>query len=368
MESLKEKIQGMAKSGEIMWYVSLVYTMIPLVTNWQTPHFLIVLVTTLLFIGAYLGIIYTKRQTIEWLGWLYITGYILIYSYRSLGTGMFLFYQTNLMTFRFREKYSSLKWLMIYGEVVFIFVRVIQIENIEGLFVLLPAILFAFGLHFAMKQELEQQVLKEKIFKQHESIHMLMAENERNRISGDLHDTLGHVFAMLTIKSELALAYLEQENMTGAKNEILDLQNISKKTTKNVRDIIQHLQQQTIMDELAMSQQILQLANIELTVQGLEIANDELEQSQQHVLSMIVRELVTNIVKHSQATECQIVFSRKQDMLCLEVRDNGIGVQEVTGDELHSVKLRLSAVKGTIYYLEYKPLHIKIEIPLAIRK
>ena len=40
---------------------------------------------------------------------------------------------------------------------------------------------------------------------------MLLAENERNRIGRDLHDTLGHVFAAMTLKTELALKQLERK-------------------------------------------------------------------------------------------------------------------------------------------------------------
>lgn len=49
------------------------------------------------------------------------------------------------------------------------------------------------------------------------TINLLLAENERNRIGRDLHDTLGHVFAAMTLKTELALKQLEKKNMTLSK-------------------------------------------------------------------------------------------------------------------------------------------------------
>lgn len=57
------------------------------------------------------------------------------------------------------------------------------------------------------KNEIQRKAIMEK----NRTINLLLAENERNRIGRDLHDTLGHVFAAMTLKTELALKQLEKE-------------------------------------------------------------------------------------------------------------------------------------------------------------
>ncbi len=54
---------------------------------------------------------------------------------------------------------------------------------------------------------------EKKIAEQNQYINILSAENERNRIGRDLHDSLGHTFAMMTLKTELALKLLEKKEL-----------------------------------------------------------------------------------------------------------------------------------------------------------
>lgn len=52
------------------------------------------------------------------------------------------------------------------------------------------------------------------------TINILSAENERNRIGRDLHDTLGHTFAMMSLKTELALKQMDKEQYEAARKRI----------------------------------------------------------------------------------------------------------------------------------------------------
>ena len=58
--------------------------------------------------------------------------------------------------------------------------------------------------------------------KKNQYINILIAEQERNRIGQDLHDTLGHVFASLSVKSELAAKLIDKDPQA-AKKEILNI-------------------------------------------------------------------------------------------------------------------------------------------------
>ena len=47
--------------------------------------------------------------------------------------------------------------------------------------------------------------------KQNAKLNLFLAENERNRIGQDLHDSLGHTFAMLSVKTDLAIQLLQMQ-------------------------------------------------------------------------------------------------------------------------------------------------------------
>lgn len=189
---------------------------------------------------------------------------------------------------------------------------------------------------------------------------MLLAENERNRIGRDLHDTLGHVFAMLSVKSELTLALLDKQDIAQAKKEVMDIQNTTKEAMKNVRALINALTQHSLDDELAILKNMLSLANVKLTVKkNTAFISDNL----QHHMAMILRELANNLLKHSQATTCELSIQQNKSQIIIVMQDNGIGFSTLVGDELKNIKDRLTLVKGNVIISNLQhPTEIKITI------
>ena len=57
----------------------------------------------------------------------------------------------------------------------------------------------------------EDRKVREELEEKNKYINVLIAEQERNRIGQDLHDTLGHIFASLTLKSELAEKLIDKD-------------------------------------------------------------------------------------------------------------------------------------------------------------
>ena len=93
-------------------------------------------------------------------------------------------------------------------------------------------------------------------------------------------------------------------------------------------------------------ERLFDLSDIILTVDS-SLDLDSLSPVSQSTLSMVLRELANNVIKHSQADSCQIRLSRKHGIV-LEFEDNGCGFKEVTGQELHSIRERLSLVDGDL--------------------
>ncbi|MBF0779806.1 MULTISPECIES: sensor histidine kinase [unclassified Granulicatella] len=243
-----------------------------------------------------------------------------------------------------------MKWISIYGELFFIHLYAFIHSSTFDWFVVLICHIFAIGLAIVLKIFMaSEKRRKEKM----ESIRLLFLENERNRIGRDLHDTLGHVFAMLSVKSELSLVLLSQKDDVKLKKELEDIMYISRSSMKNVRDIIQQSYQSNLYDELSILKNILEDSSIGVVIEGEHVI-ERIPKDYRDMLSMVLRELGTNVLKHAQATKCSIRFLIDQQDMIIEMEDNGIGFSSLTGEELHTVKDRMVILKGSATIISLK--------------
>ena len=188
------------------------------------------------------------------------------------------------------------------------------------------------------------------------TINILSAENERNRSGRDLHATLGHTFAMMSLKTELALKQMDKEQYEAARKNLEELNQISRDSMYEVREIVNKLKYRTVAEELLELERLFDLSDIVLTVDS-SLDLDSLSPVSQSTLSMVLRELANNVIKHSQADSCQIRLRRDHGIV-LEIEDDGCGFEEVTGQELHSIRERLSLVDGDLKILSQSHLTI----------
>lgn len=198
--------------------------------------------------------------------------------------------------------------------------------------------------------------MEEALAEKNRTINILSAENERNRIGRDLHDTLGHTFAMMSLKTELALKQMDKEQYDAARKNLEELNQISRDSMYEVREIINQLKYRTVAEELLELERLFDLSDIVLTVDS-SLDLDSLSPVTQSTLSMVLRELANNVIKHSQAERCQIRLNRNHGIV-LEFEDDGCGFKEVTGQELHSIRERLSLVDGDLKILSQSHLTI----------
>ena len=203
--------------------------------------------------------------------------------------------------------------------------------------------------------------MEEALAEQNRTINILSAENERNRIGRDLHDTLGHTFAMMSLKTELALKQMDKEQYDAARKNLEELNQISRDSMYEVREIVNKLKYRTVSEELLELERLFDLSDIVLTVDS-SLDLDGLSPVSQSTLSMVLRELANNVIKHSQADSCQIRLSRDHGIV-LEFEDDGCGFKEVTGQELHSIRERLSLVDGDLEILSQShPTIIRVHL------
>ena len=333
-----------------LYYVGLVFMVFPLggVAWFGYPSWTLILST--LFALAYIIIIHIKdsyRKTIAFL-WFYLLFYIIFMTTQIEGSMMwFFFYLGNLLTYRFEDSNRSYRFISfligLFSTASFgiFFVDILTVKLMS-----IVICLFILSMVYFQRKSLMEDRIQQKIYQQNKTINLLAAENERNRIGRDLHDSLGHTFAMMTLKTELALKQLDKENLTAVRKELEELNQISKKSMKDVRQLVNNLKYRTVTEELDNIREMFALSGIELEVENT-LTTDQLSPVIQSSMTMILRELTTNIIKHAKASHCQISLQRAGSII-IQVTDDGRGFPPLTGQELHSIKERLQLVKGQV--------------------
>ena len=186
--------------------------------------------------------------------------------------------------------------------------------------------------------------LKNRNIKQSQNeVRNLAQVNERERIARDLHDVLGNSLTSITLKAELAQR-LMGINPEEAKIQVMHIQEISRKALNQVRETVTDYKANTLENELSHARIALQSKDILLKCK---IEASHVPALVEAVFAMVVREAVTNILRHSGASQCIIRLEKSQDYLALKIADNGTNTGEIVfGNGLKGMKERLNALGG----------------------
>jgi two-component system, NarL family, sensor histidine kinase DesK len=207
----------------------------------------------------------------------------------------------------------------------------------------------------------ERNRMNRKLRKANEEIEHLAKVAERERIARDLHDVLGHTLSVITLKSELA-GKLINRDPGRARKEIHEVEEISRKALSEVRDAIRGYRSQGLAAELALAKSTLETAG--LSVQCDAATTMKLPAMQESVLSLAVREAVTNVVRHAQARTCRFRLEQENGLCRLEIHDDGCGATNCEGNGLRGMRERVEMLGGTLQRVAEAGTTLTITLPL----
>ena len=353
------------QKNDFAYFVSLIFLVFPVLGVFSGYFPVWTLVLTGLFTIAYLLMVYLKKAYIKWIPflWFYTIAYIIFMSITFQGGMMwFVFFNVNLLVWRFEDSISSYRFLSFLATLLILTSSSFLLTDDLSTHLMSMSIpLFLLGMYYFQNRMRQERKMEEALAEKNRTINILSAENERNRIGRDLHDTLGHTFAMMSLKTELALKQMDKEQYDAARKNLEELNQISRDSMYEVREIVNQLKYRTVAEELMELKRLFDLSDIVLIVDS-SLDLDSLSPVSQSTLSMVLRELANNVIKHSQADSCQIRLRRDQGII-LEFEDDGCGFEEVTGPELHSIRERLSLVDGDLEILSQShPTIIRVHL------
>jgi two-component system sensor histidine kinase DesK len=175
-----------------------------------------------------------------------------------------------------------------------------------------------------------------------EEIIALARTEERNRLARDLHDVLGHSLTTITLKTGVARRLLESSSVDRALEEIREVEHLTRQALNDVRTTVSGYREVSLSAEVVGARAALRAAGVEA---DLPHAVDNVRPELQTVFGYVLREAITNVLRHAAATRCSV---RLGDTW-LEVRDNGRGAGVGTpGTGLAGLRERLAPHGGTV--------------------
>ncbi|GAA4124371.1 sensor histidine kinase [Knoellia locipacati] len=176
----------------------------------------------------------------------------------------------------------------------------------------------------------------------------LTVSAERDRLARDVHDVIGHTLTAMSLKADVAerLVVTDPER---ARREIAEVGVLSRQALAEVRAAVGGIRSARLDDEIASAERVLASAGI-----AADMPTDLTVVDPRHrvVLAWVLREAVTNVVRHSEASVCRVALGPSS----LTVEDDGRGPSGLReGNGLRGVRERVDAAGGVLRVLDASP-------------
>ena len=343
--------------GPLIWLAySGFYFVQPVLDHASRSQWLLDLLAYAIFLVLYFGLFLLKRPiAIVHIGGMTLLGVVFI-PYNG-GASSFFIFAAAFVPFVVTTQ----------GKAVASMFAIVAVAALEGWWVHIPFVTLFWATVFPLIVGggniffAERNRMNRKLRKANEEIENLAKVAERERIARDLHDVLGHTLSVITLKSELAGKLIDRDPQRAGK-EIREVEQISRQALTEVRDAIRGYRSQGLAAELAQAKTTLETAG--LTVQCDAATTVQIPAMQESVLSMAVREAVTNVVRHAHARTCRMRLEQQNGDCRLEIHDDGCGASNGEGNGLRGMRERVEMLGGTLQRSTEAGTTLTITLPL----
>ncbi len=219
---------------------------------------------------------------------------------------------------------------------------------------------FSFGLAYKNKIDIITQVREREQLKlenerkefENQMAVMAARQDERDRISADMHDDLGAGVTAIRLMSEIVKSKIENEKLpeidkiSNSANELLGKMNAIIWTMKSSNDSVESL----IAYLRAYATEYFDNTAVECNIQVQQLAEHELSGEKRRNIFLSFKETLNNILKHAKASKVNIGIYVDQQLLKITIHDNGVGIDTKNlrrfGNGLNNIKKRIQSISG----------------------
>jgi len=222
--------------------------------------------------------------------------------------------------------------------------------------------LFLFGLAYKNRQDIiarvkeREELKRENERKEFEKQMAMMAvrQEERDRISADMHDDLGSGVTAIRLMSEIVKSkmkpgqYPEVDKISQSANELLGKMNTIIWAMKSSNDTVESL----VAYLRAYATEFFDSTPVACAIQVQDITDHEISGEKRRNIFLCFKETLNNVLKHAKADRVDITISTEYDRLCIGIQDNGIGINLKNtrrfGNGLNNIKKRVQNNQGEL--------------------
>ncbi len=302
-------------------------------------EWLVTISATAVFLALYFGIFWVKPPiNYIFLAWIALMGMAL--GSLNQGASVFIIYTASFIPWVFGSSKRAFAALAVL--IASLGIDVLLFHPPPGFWLTSLVVTLGVGvsnIHFAEKNRSDYKLR----LAQGEVEHLAKVA-ERERIARDLHDVLGHTLSLIIVKSTLAGKLLEKAPEK-ARSEIADIEKVSREAMAEIRNTLRGYSTYKLSEEIQRAESALSSAGVTLQAETAEI---DMTPAQESVVALIMREAITNVVRHAQAKTCKLTLAANNGDCVLEIQDDGRGGSLLEGNGLRGMRERVEALGGTI--------------------
>jgi signal transduction histidine kinase len=209
---------------------------------------------------------------------------------------------------------------------------------------------FAIGMAQAARAEAEGRARLAKANEELRAMQARLADSilqaERGRIARDLHDTVGHGLAALSLQLEVA------SHVTAGQGHyhVLQAKSVAASLLEDIRKAIGLVRAEQIVDLGAALQKLTQMVGKTMVAVSVEPDVRQDDPALNMVIFRIVQEAITNTLRHAEAEELRVSVANDDGMVVVEARDNGRGRADFKlGYGLTGMRERVQSWGGNVF-------------------
>ncbi|WP_339719716.1 sensor histidine kinase [uncultured Paraglaciecola sp.] len=333
-----------------VWLIYLPLFFVPVVVFYEDPMDLVwTFSASIAFLSLYFHAYWAKRQDI-----IYHIGAILVIATLAAfvtATACTLFIYAGA----FCSRLNPLKYAVtvLIGLLLWI-ITISWLFEFEAYFYM-PALTFSLIVGILNIYQCALYENKQALILSREETQRLAKVAERERIARDLHDLIGHTFSVITLKADLAGRLLDKgqdKDLAKARIEIKQLEDISRDALSQVREVVSGYRSSDLLSELANAKNVFSSLDIDFHYQfeNIDEQQIELESTNNKELAIVLRELVTNVIKHAKATQVTVTIKHSNGKITLAMQDNGQGFEnsQHQGFGIKGIEERIQKLQGWV--------------------
>lgn len=229
----------------------------------------------------------------------------------------------------------------------------------KSLLIIIPVTVLAVSIISAVEQMSTEK--NTALSLSQDEVRRLAANAERERIGRDLHDLLGHTLSLITLKLELSRKLFDRDP-DAARCELADAEKVARHALAEVRSAVTGIRATDFIAELASARLLLESGGVELDYDD---SPPQMPEAIERSLALVLREAVTNVARHAQASNVSIDLAIVDEAVHLRISDDGRGGVREYGNGLCGMRERVRALGGRLH-VESSRAHgtcLRIDVP-----